>query len=166
MKKVLKSFATAHEAVNWASKNRLNGASIETTSTLKSVGYGRVPAGNYHVVKSRADDASAYVQSKAPSMDSDFAPTLLGEIGTLGDSVDELEGLRGADELHDQAVDDNLTQLFEQTAIQYGLDPTDPTVIARLQDLAYEGYRRGRKSVYLENFVKETVKSVLKSMGY
>jgi hypothetical protein len=166
MKKVLKSFSTAHEAVNWVSKNRFEGASIETTSTLKSFGYGRIPSGNYHVIKSRADDASAYVQSNAPSMNSNFAPTLLREIGTLGDSVDELEDSRGADELHDQAVDDNLSHLFEQTARQYGLDHTDPTVISRLKDLAYEGYRRGRKSVYLENIVRETVKSVLKSMGY
>jgi hypothetical protein len=54
MIKVLKSFDSAHSAVSWMSQNRIEDTSIETTSTLKSMGMGRIPSGNYHVVlKSR-----------------------------------------------------------------------------------------------------------------
>jgi hypothetical protein len=50
MVKVLKSFKSAHEAVNWMSQNRIEDASIEMTGTLKSMGMGPVPSGNYHIV--------------------------------------------------------------------------------------------------------------------
>jgi hypothetical protein len=51
MVKVLKSFKSAHSAVNWMSQNRIEDTSIETTGTLKSLGHsGAVPSGNYHVV--------------------------------------------------------------------------------------------------------------------
>jgi len=49
--KVLKSFSSAHEAVNWMTQKRIEGASIEVTGTLKSIGHsGAIPSGNYHVV--------------------------------------------------------------------------------------------------------------------
>ena len=48
--KVLKSFVSAHDAVNWVSQNRIDDTAIETTGTLKSMGMGPVPSGNYHVV--------------------------------------------------------------------------------------------------------------------
>lgn len=48
--KVLKSFVDAHSAVQWLSQNRIEGASIELTGTIKSMGFGVVPSGNYHVV--------------------------------------------------------------------------------------------------------------------
>jgi hypothetical protein len=51
MIKVLKSFKSAHEAVDWISRNGIEDASIEMTGTLKSIGYsGPIPSGNYHVV--------------------------------------------------------------------------------------------------------------------
>jgi hypothetical protein len=50
MIKVLKSFDSAHSAVNWMTQNRIEDTSIETTGTLKSMGVGRIPYGNYHVV--------------------------------------------------------------------------------------------------------------------
>lgn len=50
MFKVLKSFNDAHSAVYWLSQNRIEGASIEMTGTLKSMGANSVPSGNYHVV--------------------------------------------------------------------------------------------------------------------
>jgi hypothetical protein len=54
MIKVLKSFDSAHSAVNWMTQNRIEDTSIETTGTLKSMGMGGIPSGNYHVVlKSR-----------------------------------------------------------------------------------------------------------------
>jgi len=57
MIKVLKSFDSAHSAVSWMTQNRIEDTSIETTSTLKSMGMGRIPSGNYHVVlKGKAND--------------------------------------------------------------------------------------------------------------
>jgi hypothetical protein len=50
MVKVLKSFDSAHSAVNWLTQNRIEDTSIETTGTLKSMGVGKIPYGNYHVV--------------------------------------------------------------------------------------------------------------------
>jgi hypothetical protein len=50
MVKVLKSFDSAHSAVNWMTQNRIEDTSIETTGTLKSMGIGSIPSGNYHVV--------------------------------------------------------------------------------------------------------------------
>jgi hypothetical protein len=50
MVKVLKSFTSAHDAVNWMTRNRIEDASIEMTGTLKSLGVVKVPSGNYHVV--------------------------------------------------------------------------------------------------------------------
>jgi hypothetical protein len=50
MVKVLKSFDSAHSAVNWMTQNRIEDASIEMTGTLKSLGVVKVPSGNYHVV--------------------------------------------------------------------------------------------------------------------
>jgi len=49
---ILKSFTSAHEAVQWLSVTPIEGASIETTPVLKSIG-SREPKlsnGNYHVV--------------------------------------------------------------------------------------------------------------------
>jgi len=58
--KVLKSFSSAHEAVNWLTQNRIEDTSIETTGTLKSTGMGQVPSGNYHVVlKAESNDYRA-----------------------------------------------------------------------------------------------------------
>ena len=67
--KVLKSFVSAHDAVNWVSQNRIEDTSIETTGTLKSVGMGPVPSGNYHVVlkAGRVSNAIEDVQSYDPS---------------------------------------------------------------------------------------------------
>jgi len=50
--KILKSFETAHQAVQWMNANKIEGTSIETTPVLKSIGYGNsnVSNGNYHVV--------------------------------------------------------------------------------------------------------------------
>jgi len=50
MIKVLKSFTSAYDAVNWMTQNRMDDTSIEMTGTLKSMGMGPVPSGNYHVV--------------------------------------------------------------------------------------------------------------------
>jgi hypothetical protein len=50
MVKVLKSFTSAHDSVNWMTQNRIENTSIEMTGTLKSLGVVKVPSGNYHVV--------------------------------------------------------------------------------------------------------------------
>jgi hypothetical protein len=50
MIKVLKSFTSAHDAVNWMTQNRIEDTSIEMTGTLKSLGVVKIPSGNYHVV--------------------------------------------------------------------------------------------------------------------
>jgi hypothetical protein len=49
---ILKSFTSAHEAIHWLSVNPIEGASIETTPVMKSVGSrdSKLSNGNYHVV--------------------------------------------------------------------------------------------------------------------
>jgi hypothetical protein len=49
---ILKSFNSAHEAIHWLSVNPIEGASIETTPVLKSIGSreSKLSNGNYHVV--------------------------------------------------------------------------------------------------------------------
>jgi hypothetical protein len=64
MIKVLKSFDSAHSAVNWMTQNRIEDTSIETTGTLKSMGVGRIPYGNYHVVLKDATKPPGYQISK------------------------------------------------------------------------------------------------------
>lgn len=55
--KILRSFNTAHEAVQWMNANRIEGTYVEMTPTLKSVGYrgSNLSNGNYHVVLKSED---------------------------------------------------------------------------------------------------------------
>jgi len=64
MIKIIKSFKSAHDAVTWIKKSRIENTSIEVTGTLKSFGMSRVPSGNYHVVtKNVRGDTDPYYQS-------------------------------------------------------------------------------------------------------
>lgn len=75
--KVLKSFVSAHEAVNWLTQNRIEDTSIETTGTLKSMGLGPVPSGNYHVVLKRYTVTPKDVVSKVG-----INPSQAGKVST------------------------------------------------------------------------------------
>jgi hypothetical protein len=80
MVKVLKSFKSAHEAVNWMSQNRIEDASIEMTGTLKSIGHsGSIPSGNYHVVlKARPMFGNPlHLLGKQPELSNDMAARVL-----------------------------------------------------------------------------------------
>jgi hypothetical protein len=51
MIKILKSFQSAYDAINWVRRSEIENFIIESTSSLKSVGHnGYIPPGNYHVV--------------------------------------------------------------------------------------------------------------------
>jgi hypothetical protein len=178
MKKVLKSFSTAHEAVNWVSKNRLNGASIETTSTLKSFGYGRIPSGNYHVIKATYDDGaegtpmSEFVFNNQKDVMGDFNKARLSYYDAT-----HPDGKGGGEPRLDVLQD-----IAREFGEKHGLHPDtlmhfvdrDPRALVGEEDLhdvsqqlhADDARRTKMSSVNLENIVRETVKSVLKSMGY
>jgi hypothetical protein len=180
MKKVLKSFATAHEAVSWLSKNRLNGASIETTSTLKSFGYGRIPSGNYHVITLKSpsgapsedffnphDAATEGYERARESIDTstEERPTLLRQMGPLTRTVEQVKGdassaaYHDGDEYAEEAAEDSIDDLVSQTANRFGI--THPEKIARLREILDEERFIKRKSI-----VTDIVDKVLKSMGY
>jgi hypothetical protein len=63
--KILKSFNTAHEAVQWMNANHIEDTYIDTTPVLKSVGYrgSNLSNGNYHIVL-KADGESAPISGK------------------------------------------------------------------------------------------------------
>ena len=64
---ILKSFTSAHEAIHWLSVNPIEGASIETTPVLKSIGNreSKLSNGNYHVVLK--SDTTEKPQTDIPS---------------------------------------------------------------------------------------------------
>jgi hypothetical protein len=175
MKKVLKSFATAHEAVNWLSKNRLNSASIETTSTLKSFGYGRIPAGNYHVItlKSPSEDffnphdaATAGHEAAMESIDTstEERPTLLRQIGPLTRTAAQVRRDAASAAYHDGneysegAAEASIDDLVSQTAARFGI--TSPEKIARLRAIV------DSEELFHRSIVRDVVNKVLKSLGY
>jgi hypothetical protein len=184
MKKILKSFVSAHDAVNWLTKNRVEGASIETTSTLKSVGYGRIPSGNYHVIALKSDkppsedfftpyDAStdAFEGARA-KIDTSMKkrPTLLRQMGPLASKVSEIRADAAAAEGYDEhpaevAAEDAVDDLIHDTASWFNI--TDPEKIERLFRLIDED-EEGRfiRRMRRKSIVKNIVDKVLKSMGY
>ena len=179
MKKVLKSFSTAHEAVTWVSLNRIEGVSIENTSTLKSFGYGRIPSGNYHVIKSErgapsADflsphdaDSDAFDEAEARVADTEGdleeRNTLLSQMGPLtryagevlhAASLAEEDG----DDLAFDAADQHIRDTVEYHANRFGIK--DPAEIDRLHEIVGGEQFMGRKSI-----IRDIVSEVLKSMG-
>ena len=179
MKKVFKSFSTAHEAVTWVSLNRIEGVSIENTSTLKSFGYGRIPSGNYHVIKSErgapsADflsphdaDSDAFDEAEARVADTEGdleeRNTLLSQMGPLtryagevlhAASLAEEDG----DDLAFDAADQHIRDTVEYHANRFGIK--DPAEIDRLHEIVGGEQFMGRKSI-----IRDIVSEVLKSMG-
>jgi len=177
-KTVLKSFPTAHAAVNWVSINRMDGVSIETTSTLKSFGYVRIPSGNYHVIKSPSAVESMKVPSSKPAspegesipetvssgdasvdkpkddyLSGEFASTLLREMGPLSEHVQGLPSDSPSDE-------QEVISLVRRAAEHFGI--RDPKRIDRLVGLVYGGSRAGRGEK-TASIIKSIVEDVLNS---
>jgi len=68
--KVLKSFGTEYEAHQWVSSKGVEGARVEATSSLKSLGHsGSIPGGRFHVVV--VNGAPVEVRKSAPKVVSD-----------------------------------------------------------------------------------------------
>lgn len=108
--KVLKSFNSAHEAVNWMIQNRVKGTSIETTGTLKSMGMGQTPSGNYHVVLSEGKIANIGEEETSLSIKS------LTEIITkaVKDAIKKTDSQGGSDNKEyydiDERTDDDIAE--------------------------------------------------------
>ncbi len=148
MVKVLKSFASAHEAVNWMTQNRIEDTSIETTGTLKSMGMGRIPSGNYHVVLKNVltqlpPGDAADVNAQRPTLDPKDAPD-----NRWRDSKGTQARALAENELLDVIVRD---------AQSAGLAEGDTDVVARIM-----GPRVSKKS--LVDIITKSVIEVLKSL--
>jgi hypothetical protein len=159
--------------------NRIEGVSIENTSTLKSFGYGRIPSGNYHVIKSErgapsADflsphdaDSDAFDEAEARVADTEGdleeRNTLLSQMGPLtryagevlhAASLAEEDG----DDLAFDAADQHIRDTVEYHANRFGIK--DPAEIDRLHEIVGGEQFMGRKSI-----IRDIVSEVLKSMG-
>jgi hypothetical protein len=149
MVKVLKSFDSAHSAVNWMSQNRIEDTSIETTGTLKSMGMGRILSGNYHVVLKNVltqlppDDAEG-VNAQRPTLDPETA------------SDDRWRDSKGTQE---RALAENelLGVIVEDAKRNAGLAKGDKDVVAGIM-----GPRVSKKS--LVDIITKSVIEVLKSL--
>jgi len=121
--KVLKSFVSAHEAVNWLTQNRIEDTSIETTGSLKSMGMGPVPSGNYHVVlkgrASQARDEIASGERTAFRAEADLGVEHPYDVSAKFN--DTRAGGRRAERLRkvDEAVDPNLPKKGEAGSLEH-----------------------------------------------
>jgi hypothetical protein len=120
MVKVLKSFDSAHSAVNWMTQNRIEDASIEMTGTLKSLGVVKVPSGNYHVVlkagfladvKKDPENFNRRVQAVNP------ITALTAQIDP-GSAMGEMVGVRGPESVGMEALFRNVLSRGGQNAFE------------------------------------------------
>jgi len=191
MIKVLKSFNSAHSAVNWMAQNRIRDTSIETTGTLKSIGMGRIPSGNYHVVlrstyasrgglsdgeiQRRMDELSSYSTEAEPTFSGanlrryviarDMGVDSLGAASLPEANRAKKEALAsGADpSAASAAFIDRMGQVMDNRKKR--IDLIDAAVQARNQGAAASGGDGAMRSISREDLVNIITKSVIETLA-
>jgi len=97
MIKILKSFKSAHDAINWVNLNEFENVTIEPTINLKSAGrVGYIPSGNYHVVLKK-------FRTRAESGEIDFdaiRAAAADEVSDIADRNQDLLPRERLEEIH------------------------------------------------------------------